>query len=349
MNRLMTPLAKRCLVLAAFSLLPLSAAAGEETRAPIAPALRQNVVVTGDLVRIGDLIDNAGAAADIAIFRAPDLGTTGSVPAARIVQMVRAHDVFAVDTKGLTDISVTRAGLTLGMRDFENRIAAAIASQYRVGEAENLGITFDREVPVVQAEPEFEKSLVVTRLSFDPRSGRFDATLDLPGSRAFRRGGLRLTGIAAETQQVAVVKRSIARGETLRAGDIAIERRPKTDLSAEIIADANAAIGMSARNPLRGGQALRRADLQKPELVERNQPVVLIFEAPGMTLTMRGTATEAGTEGDVVHVTNLQSKRTVQGIVTGPGRVTVSTMKPRVTASLAPAPYQTGLVRRNVQ
>ena len=32
------------------------------------------------LVRIGDLVENAGAAADVAVFRAPDLGQTGAVP-----------------------------------------------------------------------------------------------------------------------------------------------------------------------------------------------------------------------------------------------------------------------------
>ncbi len=349
MTRLMTCLAASLVIFVALTLQPTRADDDEAARAPSAPALRQNVVVTTDVVRIGDLIDNTGGAADIAIFRAPDLGTTGTVPAARIVQMVRAHDVFAVDTRGLAEITVTRAGRTLGLREFESRIATAIAARYRVGEAESLGITFDREVPVVQAEPEFETALVVSRLSFDPRSRRFDATLDLPGSRAFRRGGLRLTGIAAETRKVAVLTRSVVRGEMLRAGDITTERRATTELSDEVIGDAHAAIGLSARHPLRGGRALRRADLQKPGLVERNQPVVLIFEAPGMTLTMRGTATEAGTEGDVVHVVNRQSKRTVQGIVTGPGRVTVSTTNPRVTASLAAAPHQTGIARRNVQ
>ena len=32
------------------------------------PALRANVVVTGDIVRIGDLVENAGAVADVPIF-----------------------------------------------------------------------------------------------------------------------------------------------------------------------------------------------------------------------------------------------------------------------------------------
>ena len=43
------------------------------------PTLKGAVTVSGDIVRIGDLIENAGAAADAAIFRSPDIGTTGSV------------------------------------------------------------------------------------------------------------------------------------------------------------------------------------------------------------------------------------------------------------------------------
>ena len=38
----------------------------------------------GEIVRIGDLVENAGAAADVPMFRAPDLGQTGAVPVARV-------------------------------------------------------------------------------------------------------------------------------------------------------------------------------------------------------------------------------------------------------------------------
>jgi len=62
--------------------------APEERAAPAGPALRRAATVTGDIVRIGDLVDNAGAVAEVAIFRAPDLGQTGSVPAARVRELI---------------------------------------------------------------------------------------------------------------------------------------------------------------------------------------------------------------------------------------------------------------------
>ena len=68
----------RSLVLAAV-LVATAAPALAQSRGDViaAPVLRAEVNVTGDVVRVGDVIDNAGPAAPIAIYRAPDLGTVG--------------------------------------------------------------------------------------------------------------------------------------------------------------------------------------------------------------------------------------------------------------------------------
>ena len=72
--------------------------AGARRRRPTASAPRRalkraSVTVAGDVVRIGDLVENAGAAADVPIFRAPDLGQTGTVPVARVRRGAAPHDV----------------------------------------------------------------------------------------------------------------------------------------------------------------------------------------------------------------------------------------------------------------
>ena len=306
-------------------LLALAAPAPAQDATP-APTLRAHVVVDGELVRIGDLVDHAGAAAGIAVFRAPDLGQTGSVAASRIVEALRAHQVIAVDLKGLKEINVTRAAEAFASADAEARIAAALSAQYRFGEPGNIGVQFDRGFAALHVEPGRARDIVLSRLVFDPRSKRFDASLELPGGSR----PLRLTGIAAEMTDVVTLSRPLVRGDVLRQADLLVERRPKSDATAEALADAKAVIGFAVRTTLRAGAALRRADLMKPELVGRNEQVTLIYEVPGMTLTVRGTAQDGGSEGDVVNVLNPQSKRVVQGVVTGAGRVVVTTLAPRI-------------------
>src|SRR5471032_3155950 len=98
----------RTLLLATALLAALATACLAQTRDDViaAPALRGSVTVSGDLVRIGDIIDNAGSAAQIAIYRAPDLGTTGSLPTEQVLSALRAHQVIGVDTRDIKAITV---------------------------------------------------------------------------------------------------------------------------------------------------------------------------------------------------------------------------------------------------
>src|ERR1700760_3139836 len=85
-----------------------------------APVLRSSVNVSGDVVRIGDVIDNAGSAAQIAIYRAPDLGTTGSLPTAQVIAALRAHQVIGVDTKDIKEITVTRLARSVDVKAIQD-------------------------------------------------------------------------------------------------------------------------------------------------------------------------------------------------------------------------------------
>ena len=60
---------------------------------PPTPALKREVTVASDIVRIGDLVENAGAQANVPIFRSPDLGQTGTVQAYRVIDAIRAHGI----------------------------------------------------------------------------------------------------------------------------------------------------------------------------------------------------------------------------------------------------------------
>ena len=293
-----------------------------------APALRASVTVTGDVVRIGDIIDNAGNAAQIAIYRAPDLGTTGSLPVAQVLNTLRSHQVIGVDTRDLKSISVTRLARTLEGKDIEQQIARTLERKNGLGDAANLNLTFDRDPGDVRLDASNTGGMQATIVRFDPRNGRFDITFEIANDSGTATTKLRFTGMAVETIEAAVLARGVERNEVLKASDVVVERRPKAEVGADA-ATRDRAVGMQARRQLRAGQAVRVADLAKPDLVQRDQNVTLIYESPGLYLTVRGKSIENGTEGDVVSVMNLQSKRTVSGVVTGRGQVSITVPMPR--------------------
>jgi flagella basal body P-ring formation protein FlgA len=323
--------------LLAISVAPSLAQSREDVAAPV---LRANVNVSGDVVRIGDVVDNAGNAAQIAIYRAPDLGTTGSLPTAQVLSVLRAHQVIGVDTKDLKTISVTRLARTLDARDIELQVARALERRNGLGDAANLSLTFDRDVQTLQLDASNTGNLQPVAARYEPRSGRFDVSFEIANDASSAPTKLRFTGSAVETVEAAVLARGVERNEVLKSSDVMIERRPKAEVGNDAAGRDNA-VGMQARRQLRAGQALRVTDLAKPDLVTRDQNVTLIYESSGLYLTIRGKALEGGTEGDVVNVLNLQSKRTVSGVVVGRGQVSVAISTPR-PAPAADAPVTTG-------
>lgn len=322
-------------------LLALPAAAADEFIA--SPALRASVTVTSDVVRIGDLIENAGSAALIPVYRSPDLGTTGTLTVGQVLSVLRAKQVIGVTTGDIKEVQVTRLARTLASKDIQNAVTAALERRFGLGEAANITVTFDRSAEMrLDASNTGALEPVATR--YDARSGRFDIAFEIANDNHVAPTKLRFTGTAIETVEVAVLTRDIDRAELLKSSDVSLERRPKAEVPGEPAA-RDRSIGMQLRRAMRAGTPLRVADIVKPDFVLRDQAVTIIYQVPGLYLTTRGKAIENGAEGDTVSVLNLQSKRTLTGVVTGRGQVTVQGGSQ--SAPMAPAVERTSSIKRD--
>ncbi|MBM3526935.1 MAG: flagellar basal body P-ring formation protein FlgA [Alphaproteobacteria bacterium] len=322
----------RTLIASALAFTLAGEAAAQSEPARLAPRLKELVSIDSEFVRAGDLVQNAGALASVAVFRAPDLGHTGSVPAERVVEALRSHGITGIDAGHFAEVVVTRPSRTITRAEITERITQALAGKFGLGDAASLSVNLDRELRTMHVEASATSDLVVTRLQVEPRSGRFDASFELPGSRLARRLPLRFTGTVTETVEATTLVRALRNGEVIKPDDVRIERRPKSEVGTDTVDDRHA-VGLSAARPMRAGQILRTADLTKPQLVQRNEIVTIHYSVPGVALTVRGKATEGGAAGDIIGVLNAQSNRTIQATVAGPGQVVVTATQPFVAAA----------------
>ncbi|WP_092115412.1 flagellar basal body P-ring formation chaperone FlgA [Bradyrhizobium erythrophlei] len=351
---MMSMIARLLLIAAALlavTALPAAAQSRGETIA--VPTLRASVTVADDIVRVGDLIDNAGSAGSIAIYRAPDLGTTGTLPVAQVLNVLRTHQVIGVDTRELKEITVTRLARTIDSKEIEQQLSRALEGRHGLGRAGNIALTFDRDPGDLRLEATSTGAMQPVAVRYDQRSTRFDVTFEVSNEAGTAPYKLRLTGTAIETIDAAVLTRNVERGDVLKASDVVVERRPKAEIGNDA-AVRDGAVGMQMRRQIRAGQALRTADMAKPDLVTRDQNVTLVYHTSGLYLTIRGKAMDGGAEGDVVNVMNLQSKRAVSGVVTGRGEVSISVATPRAApaadaASSDSAPVKLSSVAPNAE
>lgn len=310
---------------------PVPAATSAPAAAPAAAAklrLKPDLTLSRDIVGFGDLITGLSPQdAALPAFRAPALGDTGTIQVARIVDAAVKHgllrDAQDLDSQGVAQVVVTRAARRITGLDVEAAVKSALLERFGF-DGRAFALLLDGGAPSVVVEPELTGDLAALDLNYDARTRRVTGRLTMPGSAATRLKPVRVSGQLVETAEVVVPLRTIARGETLRPSDVTIERRPRDAQFNDVLGEMKAAIGKVAKRTLVAGSVLRSGDVQREEVVGRGDIVTIVYEARGIAISLRGRANEAGAIGDSIAITNIQSKRVLQGTVTGPGRVNVS-------------------------
>ena len=116
----------------------------------------------------------------IAIYRAPDLGTTGSLPTAQVIAALRAHQVIGVDTRDIKEVTVTRLARTIESQGHRaTRSRSALEHRSGLGDAANLTLTFDRDVQDLRLDASNTGAMQPTSARYEPRNGRFDVTFEI--------------------------------------------------------------------------------------------------------------------------------------------------------------------------
>ncbi len=126
------------------------------------------------------------------------------------------------------------------------------------------------------------------------------------------------------SQNVLVLTRGLAAGETLDMADITIERRDAARIVGAVLADPADALGRSARRVLPAGTVLAANDLVAQRLVRRGDTVALVSRRDGLEVRMSGRALGDAGQNERVSVENSSSRKVVQGVVDGSGAVVVS-------------------------
>jgi flagella basal body P-ring formation protein FlgA len=293
--------------------------------------LREQIKVFSNIVTLGDLFDNAGAESSAPVFRSPDLGTSGVVAAKRVAAASRQHGLEWPNPGGILEVKVSRPGRMILLDDVRDLIADRAAGDdddaaYRV--------TFSRGAKPFYIDPKAEGEISVKQMELNTRSGRFRAVIGAPEGNQNVQDKV-YTGRAYPTVEAIVPTRLIKRGATIVAEDLKMVRLPRTRVSQSAIEEVASAVGMAAKQRLIIGRPVRSTDLEEPKLVKRNMIVTIAYSSPGLTLKAKGRALADGGRGEMVAILNLQSKRTLEGKVTGSGIVSVST---RLTQQALTAP-----------
>ncbi|MDO8289001.1 MAG: flagellar basal body P-ring formation chaperone FlgA [Parvibaculum sp.] len=321
--------------LKALALVPALLLAG--TFGASAAELNTNASVERDVVTLGDLFDDAGNAADIIVAPAPAPGTQINISVSKISLLARRNGLAWRNTTGLTHVTVSRAGVAVPEADVSAAIISAIKENTpALLPTTAMQVDFTGGSSGVQVGEQDVPNLKIEQISFNARSGSFDAIVRAPADNA-NAPLRRVVGRAYAVAEVPVLMHDVAPGTVVSAADIQWIKLPATRVSNNIVTTTTNLIGMSPRYPVRAGEPVRISDMQMPVAIVKGAVVDMNYKAGTLVLLARGRALQSGAIGDTIDILNPRSNRTVQGVIEGPNVVRIDNLTaPRVQAETVP-------------
>ena len=308
-----------CIGLSALQPLP-AAWAGEAEEYEMSLTLRVRIMVDGDVVRLGDLFQEALSDGDVAVAQAPKAGQTMTLDARFLQQVARAYRLNWKPSSKYQKITIGRMSQRVTAPMVREAIAASV--QERLGSSGDLDIVLDGGDLEFDLPTDVENSVAVSAINFDPNSNRFAAVLVAPsdGPPILQRN---VFGTAYEMAQIPVPRRLISAGDTIAADDLEWQPVHLSRLSGNSLTDAEQLVGRMAKRPLKAGQMLRQSDVAISLVIRKNDLIRLVVRTGQMTLSVQGKALQDAALGQTVRVVNVNSNRQLSGTVVDAGTVAI--------------------------
>lgn len=297
-----------------------------------AAVLRGQTTLTGPVVRLADLFDDAGSSAGQVLGPSPAPGGRIVVESRQLAAIARQFGVDWRPASPADRIVLDRPGRMMPREEVLGAIRSALIG---------LGAAEDAELEV----PGFSAPLIplnataqvgVEGLEHDGGTGRFAAQVAIAaeGMETLR---LRVAGTLQEMVEVPAPVRRLAPGSVLRSGDLAMVRLRASLVRGEMARNFDQAVGQAVRRAVMPGQPLALADLSRPLFVLKGARVTMELTAPGLQLFAAGQSLESGAIGDRIQVVNPGSRAVVEAEVIGRDRVRVAPgSAPILPAGVAP-------------
>lgn len=284
------------------------------------PVLKAEIVVVASVVTVGDMFDDAGNLAEEALFRAPNPGTTGSVPLAAITAAAARIGIENFQSNGLQSVSVMRQASVVDEAALTALITQDLTQRGIVTAGMGAQAFFATPVAPIEAEAT-DRPVTLLSLRYSPGGGTFSARFAIAGVSQ----PLDVSGTLDLTVEAPHLAANLAAGTVLTAADIVMKPVSAKYADANGFAEPGQLIGMQLNRQSREGMQLKPADVSAPALIARNDLVTIYFRKGPMTLTVKGQAITSAATGGAVQVLNLMSKRVITARAIAAGAVEVST------------------------
>ncbi|MCB1530669.1 MAG: flagellar basal body P-ring formation protein FlgA [Rhodospirillales bacterium] len=289
------------------------------TQAALAANLKNISIVTGDELKLGDLFDGLEKNADYVLGPAPQPGKDMVLNARTLYRISTALNLSWRPASSSEQIIVRRAATVVPQNKIEEALKEALSGEGLEGRYNLLISGGDQQMILPHGLPD---SVEVSSIKFDPRRDIFEAALVAP-SKETPVKRLSLMGQVERMVAVPILKSTLRNGDIIGKHDLNWIEMPARQIQHDTLLKEKNLVGMTPQRISFAGKPLLASDLESPKLVERGDIITITFKDGPLFLSTKGKALQSGAKGEIVHVANLSSKKSLEAVVTGTREVIV--------------------------
>ena len=121
--------------------------------------------------------------------------------------------------------------------------------------------------------------------------------------------------------QVVVAKGMIPQGKTIAASDLTTVTKDVSKMPSDYQSDSGLVVGQQARRAIGKNESVRPHLVEEPVILEKGQPVQLVYQTAKIYLSNVAIALRSGKRGELIPVRTVDGKRTVYATVVNGKRV----------------------------
>lgn len=288
----------------------------------IASVVQPEIRVDGKYIKLGDLFSGLSkktAAVDILI--APDPGKSMMLDQDWLTSIARKYGIDYTPVSRIAHVKVTSSCEVVSKDEIDAALKGALEEQLKTGD---FTISIDNPDIQFYAPKDEIVDIVVSRTNVNTNHTRFHATVTVHAKNKDYNTKQKITGKIHHMVLVPMLNKDIPKGRMIMPEDIEWSHIAKQVANNAVLTEESMLVGSyPKRQDLKAYQPIKKQDVEVPQLVARNQAVLILASSPLMSVTAKGKALENGKKDDYVKVMNIDSKKILYATVIGPQKVRV--------------------------
>lgn len=282
---------------------------------------KSSVVLTGDVLTVGDVFDGAESAAENVLAPAPMQGKTMTLTQQDLLRISNAYNLGWFPTAVTRAVTVRRDAREIDKYQIQAALQEKLTADMQ---GRQFDVELNTDIGGLYLPSGMASSVEVKEIKYDFNKNDFRALITAPAGAENPVLKREIAGRLYPLTSVPVLNKAMRAGDIISADNVQYVDMRASDVSTSMVVSAEKLIGQTPRRGIAAMKPVAASEVTQPISVKKGDAVTMTLQSSALQLTAQGRALQDGSTGEVVRIINTSSNQVVEAVVTGDRTVSVA-------------------------